>query len=235
VFRRDRLVRDPGVLGHRPGSPATAQPLTPDQARPQNRNVVQTFTPNQAVVPVIVPVILIVLPWLVRFRRIVTLRGIGCRIRRHNRRSLIQEKRHVTFQMNRVAKILSGSKVDGPTARGSRRLDRAIDRRRVERLAVPHSSKRPHVKEELRKTVFFSRVLRARCGNTCSNGNARNPINPRTRALKKSPPPTVSHLHVHRVPHPCCVWCDRVGTLTLDGKRTITDDPRRRYPPTRLK
>src|SRR4029077_20769077 len=235
VFRRDRLVRDPGVLGHRPGSPATDQPLTPDQARPQNRNVVQTFTPNQAVVPVIVPVILIVLPWLVRFRRIVTLRWIGCRIRRHNRRSLIQKKRHVTFQMNRVAKILSGSEVDSPTARGSRRLDRAIDRRRVERLAVPYSSKRPHVKEELGRIIFFTRCLCGSCRNTRANGNARNPSNPRTRALKKSPPPTVSHLHAHRVPHPCCVWCDRVGTLPFDGKRTITDDPRPRSPPTRRK
>ena len=34
ILQRDRFVRDPSVFGHRPGSPAAAQPLTPDQARP---------------------------------------------------------------------------------------------------------------------------------------------------------------------------------------------------------
>ena len=76
--------------------------------------------------PVIVPVVLIVLPRLVRFRRIVALRRIRCRIRRHNRRPLIQIERNLALQMNRIAKIISRRKVNGP-ATGNRRRRQSPD------------------------------------------------------------------------------------------------------------
>ncbi len=55
--------------------PAT-QPFSPDEAGTENRDITNVFSPDQAVVPVVVPVILIGLPSALRLGRVVASAGV---------------------------------------------------------------------------------------------------------------------------------------------------------------
>ena len=73
------------------------------------------LAPEQAVVPVIVAVILVGLPRALRFCGVVAsvgraLCGSGCG---EDCGALIEIEAHLAFQMNRVARISSGRKVNG--------------------------------------------------------------------------------------------------------------------------
>src|SRR5262249_31599078 len=90
--------------------------LAPDQAGTNDRNVNESFAPDQAVVKMAVSEILIFVPW-VRFRRIVR-SVIGRRIGGNDSCSLIEIERDVAFQTDRKTQIRSGRKTDG-SATGS--------------------------------------------------------------------------------------------------------------------
>src|SRR5437660_8687426 len=86
---------------------AATQPFSPDQPRTENRNIMNVFSPDQAVVPVVMPVVLIRLPRSLRLSRVVTSsrgslnRRRGC----ENGCSRFQIQTHKTFQMNLVAVV----------------------------------------------------------------------------------------------------------------------------------
>jgi hypothetical protein len=77
------LSAAPGVLaGGLPGSLASAQCAAADQAWSKNSDVMDSFAPDEAVVPMIVSKILVAFERRVRLRRIV-----AARRRRHDRRT----------------------------------------------------------------------------------------------------------------------------------------------------
>ena len=78
VLEGDGLVANPkfvGVWERLFAIPATAQALAPDEPLAQNRQIMKSLAPDQAVVPVIMAIILIRLPGALRFRRIIPSRG----------------------------------------------------------------------------------------------------------------------------------------------------------------
>ncbi len=62
ILQADRFVADARVFRLGPRTPAPAESFAPDQSRSENRNIVEAFAPEQAVVKVAVPEILIVVP-----------------------------------------------------------------------------------------------------------------------------------------------------------------------------
>ena len=75
--------------------------LSPDHAGTEDRNVLDTLTPYEAVVPMTMAEVLILTPF-VRFRCIVPA-PIPCRTRGDDRRALVQVQRHMALQMDREA------------------------------------------------------------------------------------------------------------------------------------
>src|SRR5258705_12495209 len=86
------------------GSPT--QPLPPDQARSKDSEVVDTFAPDQAVVPMVMPVVLIAFPWLFELCWIIAAScSVERRTRRQNGGALLEVECNVALQPNGVAGI----------------------------------------------------------------------------------------------------------------------------------
>src|SRR5580658_10397619 len=100
IFQGDRFVSIAWSLGLWLLRTAAAEAFTPDQAGPKNSDVVDPFTPNQAIVPMIVAIVLIVLPGLIRFSRIVV-RTAGCQ----NCRSHVKVEHDIALEMDGVGSI----------------------------------------------------------------------------------------------------------------------------------
>src|SRR5215472_3270394 len=108
----------------------------------------QVFAPEQAVVPVIVAVILIIFPRGIRFRRIVTIRcAVLGSFRREDGGSLVDVKSNVALEMNGIAGIRSSGKVDRATASFGCGFDRFVDGGSIQCLAVASPAKRLHVEK----------------------------------------------------------------------------------------
>ncbi len=119
--------------------------LSPDEPRTENRDVADSFAPEQAVMPVAVAVVLICAP-VIRFRRVVTAAfagrgGVG----RHNGGTLIEIEVDVAGEMNRAAQVSAGGEQHSSASRRGGSADGLVNRLGVERLAVARSPKRPHV------------------------------------------------------------------------------------------
>src|SRR5690348_5869873 len=89
------------------------QPAPPDTPRPKDRNIVKALAPDQAVVPVVVPEILIRLPSLLRLRVIVAARlPLRERIGGNHDSALVQTQRDIALQPDGVAKVLPSWKMN---------------------------------------------------------------------------------------------------------------------------
>ena len=84
VFQRDGFIADAGGQGEI--AVATAEALAPDQSLAFDGNVLQVFAPDQAVVPVAVAEVLIVVPGVGFGRVIAAARSWECPRRRWLRR-----------------------------------------------------------------------------------------------------------------------------------------------------
>lgn len=109
---------------------AAHEAASPDAPWAVNGNVVQVHTPDEAIVPVIVPEVLISLPQL-RGLGIVVAAGLalGRRIRGNDHRAPIEKKGYVAFEVDGIAEIISGGTTHGSSTGGSGCLDGAIDGR----------------------------------------------------------------------------------------------------------
>src|SRR5690349_13845427 len=87
VLQRYRLVSHSGIFGARPLTRATTESFAPNQARTDDREVMNVLSPNETVAPVTVTIILVVVP-LIWLCRIVLASGTG--FGGKNRRSLIE-------------------------------------------------------------------------------------------------------------------------------------------------
>src|SRR6185369_8707083 len=102
--------------------PSTCEPFAPDQPRADNRNVMDALAPNQRIMPVIVPIILVRLPRALRFGGIVSASDnpIQRRWTSQNHSTLIKVKSHLALQMNGVAEI-NASREKNRASTGCRR------------------------------------------------------------------------------------------------------------------
>jgi hypothetical protein len=183
ILQADRFVADAGVFRFRPRAPASAESFAPDQSRPENRNIFEAFAPDQAVVEMTVPEILIVVPWI-RLSGIVgwaagTRRG---RIRRDNRGAAIEINRDFALQMNRMAEIAAGGKIDGAAA-GRSGLDGFVHRVCVQPLPIARRAERADV--EIRGVRRARSFLPRACA--AWNADARG-CDAGSRKVKKTAP-----------------------------------------------
>jgi len=113
-----------------------------NQSRPDDCDVVDLVAPDQAVVPVVVPEILVFLPGPIRLCRIIA--AGGCRL---DSRAGFQVERHEAFQADGVARVSAGRDAHCAAASVGCRRDRRVHGWRVERLAVADCAERPHVEQ----------------------------------------------------------------------------------------
>src|ERR1700733_6584330 len=139
------------------GAGSEAQSFAVDQAGATDADVVERLAPDERVVPVIVPVVLVRFPFAV---------GLGCivgspviasglagqrRVGRQNRAALREIQMHMAPKMNRKAKVGSGGEVDGPSSSTHRSLNCLIDSRGVERLSVSFGPIVANVEDQRRR------------------------------------------------------------------------------------
>src|SRR5262249_42196021 len=141
-------------------APAANKTFAPNHSGAEDRYVHQVLSPDQAVVPVTVPEVLIFIPFI-RFGRIILdlIRSVG----RDNRCALIEIQRDIAFEMNRYRQVISCRKINGAASGGSRRLDAPVDRRSVEYFPIANRTKRFNVK----KCGVGYRLRRRGCDMTC--------------------------------------------------------------------
>src|ERR1700719_3299015 len=84
ILERDRLVRDARVFSDRTPVFPSAQALAPNEPRPIDGNILQVLAPDQAIVPMAMTVILVLVPRLIRLRGIVGVGSAGRRIGAHD-------------------------------------------------------------------------------------------------------------------------------------------------------
>ena len=123
---------------------ASDQSLSPNPSWSKYGDVFQVLAPDQAVVPVAVTEVLILIP-LVWFGRIVFAVAIA-RIGGENRRALIEIKSDIAFQTDRKRAIGARSKKDGATARRRCRVDGFVYSGAVESFSIALSAELSHVK-----------------------------------------------------------------------------------------
>ena len=75
IFQRDGLVASAGcfreIVIRVAGAPVLLQPFAPEETRSANAEIVDVFSPDQAVVPMRMPVVLVCMPGLIGFGCIV--------------------------------------------------------------------------------------------------------------------------------------------------------------------
>src|SRR6185503_3723390 len=123
---------------------ASNQSLSPNPTWTKYRDVFQVLTPDQAVVPVAVAEVLILIPlvWLGRIIFAVAITRIGGK----DRRALIEIECDVAFQTNREGAIRARGKEDGAAARSRCRIDGFVDGGAVERLSIAFGAELSHLK-----------------------------------------------------------------------------------------
>src|ERR1039458_2487026 len=93
-FRGGSVGRCPGA-----GAAAPAKSLAMDQTRTEDGNILQVFSPKQAVMPVAVPKILVLVP-LICLGRIVSSATVRRRIGGEDRRAMFEVQGDVALEMN---------------------------------------------------------------------------------------------------------------------------------------
>jgi len=145
IFEGDRFVGHPGFGGigqvNIVGVTA-AKALTPDATLAEDGNIVNAFAPQQTIVPMIVAVVLVGLPWALRFGVVVTSGGgalqvSGCS---EDRGALVEIEAHLALQMNRVARVSSSRKINGAATCGRGGVNGTIDCGSIDGLAVAGSA-----------------------------------------------------------------------------------------------
>src|SRR5215831_8935326 len=98
IFQGDGFVADAGILRlRRLASAAAAEPFAPNLSGAKNRNIFHTLTPNQAVMPMAVTVVLKLVPRVWLGCVILT---CGSRFRGNDDSSRVQVQSHLALQMN---------------------------------------------------------------------------------------------------------------------------------------
>ncbi len=130
VLEGDGLIAHAGSLGPRSLAAAPAETLAPNRSRAQDCEVPESFAPHQAIVPVIVSIVLVILP------RCVGLGGVVAGAAGHPSfghcsgeycRPLVQIKRDLTLQMDGIAGIDTWRKADCSSSRGAGGFDRFVN------------------------------------------------------------------------------------------------------------
>ena len=132
-FQRDGFVAAAAAF-------AARQCLAGDQAGADDRDILQSLAPDQAVVEMAVSEILKLVP-LVGFGRIVSGRVGGC----FQPWTGLELQGEIAAQANRAGDIGSRREIHGPAARSRGGIDRLVDGVAVGRLAVALRAERLHV------------------------------------------------------------------------------------------
>src|SRR4029077_16509583 len=128
ILQADRLVPNSSRKSLIP--PAAAQALSPNAPRPDDADILDALTPDEAVVPVTVSEVLILIPG-VRLRRIVAAFCAFCRrLSGHDRRARTQIEFNVALQMDRVAEIGSRGEAYRSATSSGGRFDSLVNGRR---------------------------------------------------------------------------------------------------------
>ena len=133
---------------------STTQTTAPDESGAKNRKIMNVLSPDQAVVPMAVPEILVVVP-LIGLWRIVTLpTGRRC-IGGNDGCAGPEIQINIALQVERITQVRPSRENHGPAAicRGS--IDSFVDRRSIQALAIASGTECPDIK-------FFARLLRLR-------------------------------------------------------------------------
>src|SRR5205814_6734117 len=109
---------------------AAHKPLAPDEAGAEYRDVLDTIAPDEAVVPVAVAEVLILVP-LVRLRQIVLAVAVA-RVCGEYGRALVEVERDVALEPNREGAVRARGEAHGAAARVGGGVNRAVDGGRVE-------------------------------------------------------------------------------------------------------
>src|SRR5215471_17228241 len=149
VLEGDRLVADAWRFLDRKIEivmPAR-QPASPYESGPENGDVVDVLTPDQAVVPVVMAKILKCFPRHIGFGWIVAgygsvARSVGCQ----DRGALIEVECHGAGQAKRVARVGAGRDIHRTTLAACG-CDGPVDRRRIYVLAVTYRAEATNVKD----------------------------------------------------------------------------------------
>src|SRR5215472_13760766 len=143
ILERNSFIADTGIFRFRLlFTAASAQAFAPDQTGTENRYVLNSFAPNQTVVPVTVPVILKFVPqvWL-RWIILTGSAGFCCK----NGRTLIQIKRDFVFQMNGETSISSSEEMDDAASRSRSCFNRLVDGGCIDGFAIAFCAQCPYV------------------------------------------------------------------------------------------
>ena len=133
ILKRYGLVADARFFRFRFFSCAATQSFSPNETRTKDSEIMNVLCHDQAVVPMAMSVILIVVP-LVRLGGIVLSTGAGTSS--ENRRALVKVKRNVAFEMDRVTKISACRKVKRAAAGRGYGLDPFIYRRGIDGTSI---------------------------------------------------------------------------------------------------
>src|SRR3569833_271742 len=143
----------------------TAEAFAPDQPAAEYRDVVETLTPDEAVAPVVVSVVLVRLPGALWLSSVVT-SGAHPLERDGGRQdgvTGIQMQRHATLQAYRVGGVGSRRKVHHSTATGRALLDRPVDGVAVDRLSFALRSQLSHIDPGLRSSARIPQLVGIHC------------------------------------------------------------------------
>src|SRR5713101_3464656 len=114
-----------------------AQSVTPDQSRSKDGEIINAFAPDQTVVPMIMSIVLIGLPWLIWLGRIVATGGaVKRRACSKNRSSLLDVESDIALQPNGIAGIGPGRKANRAATSRRSSFNCLIDRRRIDGFAI---------------------------------------------------------------------------------------------------
>src|SRR3984957_776916 len=164
ILQADGLIRNARVFGNRARAVAMTESAAPDEAGTDDRDILEALAPEQTVSPMVVTVVLISVPSSVGLRQVVTARSRRNRISRDDDRVLIQRDRDVALEVNGIAQIIPGGKVDRTSSGCVGGFDRAIDRWRVDGLAVAGCAEELHVEDAGRRGSRLRRGAKWQCG-----------------------------------------------------------------------
>ncbi len=127
---RDRLIPHAGSFRLRLFRTAAAQPFAPDQPRPKNGDVVDALTPNKAIVPMVVSIILVIFPGFIRLRGVIA-RTAGGAARRNiggqDGGPHFEVQYDIVLQVNGVGSIRARGEANRSASLCARGLDRLVD------------------------------------------------------------------------------------------------------------
>ena len=155
----DRFVPETDrASSHRFILPCESAPV--DHTPSRNRDIHKILPPDQAVMEIGVPAILVGDP-LERFRRVI---GLQLLWRAEDRRPGIKVKMDVALQMDAAAEIGAGRKVYRPSPFLRAYLNGLVDRRTVQSFPIPDGSELPHIVDDRICDGRRNRLCRERTG-----------------------------------------------------------------------